>query len=134
MDALTVEGRAAGYLLAEKESLARGVTAALYDEFPDLIARHGQAGRDRCLEDLRYTIEHLIPAVDLDEPTMFVRYAQWLDALLTARNVSTREVIRSFEILDRFVRERVSADEAEAVSRCVRAAVDAVTPTVRSEP
>ena len=128
MDALTVEGRAAGFLLAEAEALARGVTNALYAEMPELLARYGQAGRDRCLEDLRHTIAHLIPAVTLGEPAMFAQYAQWLGALLTARNVSTREVIRSFELLHGLVREQVAEQEADVVGRCIRAAVAAVRP------
>ena len=63
MDTVTVEGRAAGQLLAEKELLAESVTRSLYEEMPELSTRYGPAGREKCLQDLRFTIEHLIPAV-----------------------------------------------------------------------
>jgi hypothetical protein len=124
MDTVTVEGRAAGQLLAEKELLAESVTRALYDEMPELTTRYGPAGREKCLQDLRFTIEHLIPAVDLGQPEMFASYVQWLDELLRARNVSTHEVVRSLELTGRIVSERFAADQAETISRCIRAGLE----------
>ena len=126
MDALTVDAKASGQLLAHKEALAEWVTGALYEEMPELADRYGDAGRAKCLQDLRYTIEHLIPAVDLAQPAMFAGYVTWLDALLRARNVSTREVVRSLELIDRIVRQRLPADEAESVARCLHAGLDAL--------
>lgn len=124
MDTVTVDGRAAGQLLAEKELLAESVTRALYDEMPELTARYGPVGREKCLQDLRFTIEHLIPAVDLGQPGMFASYVQWLDELLRARHVSTREVVRSLELTERLVRERFGADEAETIARCIHAGLE----------
>ena len=75
---------AADRLLEEKAALAAEVTAALYGEMPELLTRHGEYGRAKCLQDMHYTIEHLAPAVDLQEPEIFARYARWLNELLTA--------------------------------------------------
>jgi hypothetical protein len=124
MDTVTVEGRAAGQLLAEKELLAESVTRSLYEEMPELSTRYGPAGREKCLQDLRFTIEHLIPAVDLGRPEMFASYVVWLDELLRARNVSTREVVRSLHLIERVVSERFAADQAEMIARCIRAGLD----------
>ena len=121
MDAVSVEGRAASHLLRDKEELADAVTRALYDDMPELQAKYGDSGREKCLQDLRYTIEHLIPAVDLAQPDLFVSYVRWLDELLRARNVSTREVVRSLELMERVVRDHLTADEADAVAACVNA-------------
>ena len=124
MDTMTIEGRAAGQLLAEKELLAESVTRALYDEMPELAMRYGAVGREKCLQDLRFTIEHLIPAVDLGQPEMFASYVGWLDELLRARNVSTHEVIRSLALTERVVRERFAADQAETIARYIRAGLE----------
>ena len=121
MDTLTVEARAAGQLLASKETLADTITRALYDDMPELTERYGETGRLRCHEDVRYTIEHLIPAVDLARPEMFAGYVRWLDSLLRARNVSTREVVRSLELTEEIVRQRFAADETDAIAACIRA-------------
>lgn len=126
MDPVTVEGRASAELLARKASLAQAVTDALYAEMPELTSRYGAAGRERCLEDIRYTIDHLIPAVDLAQPSLFVTYVRWLDDLLRARNVSTREVIRSLELIDRNVRNELASDEANAVAACIRAGLESL--------
>lgn len=130
MDALTAEGRAAGKLLTHKESLADAITRALYDDMPELTERYGEAGRAKCLQDLRYTIEHLIPAVDLGQPEMFASYVRWLDSLLRARNVGTRDVVRSLELTEQVVRERFAADEADAVAGCIHAGIATLGTTV----
>ena len=126
MDPITVEGRAAAELLARKASFAQTATDALYAEMPELTDRYGAVGRERCLEDIRYTIDHLIPAVDLAQPSMFATYVAWLDDLLRARNVSTREVIRSLELIEQTVRSQLAPEEANAVASCIRAVLDSL--------
>ena len=126
MDPVTVEGRAAAELLARKTSLAQMATDALYADMPELMTRYGAVGRERCLEDIRYTIDHLIPAVDLAQPSMFTAYVGWLDDLLRARNVSTREVIRSLELIEQAVRDELAPDEANVVAACLRAGLDSL--------
>ena len=133
MGAVTVEGRAASRLLGHTNELAEAVTGSLYAEMPELTSRYGSIGREKCTQDLRYTIEHLIPAVDLGQPEMFASYVRWLDALLRARNVSTHEVVRSLQLTEQIVRTRLPADEAEAVATCVRAGLAALGVEARPE-
>lgn len=132
MDPVNIEGRAAAELLARKTSLAQTATDALYADMPELTARYGAVGRERCLEDIRYTIDHLIPAVDLAQPSMFAAYVGWLDDLLRARNVSTREVIRSLELIEEAVRNELAPDEATVIASCLRAGLDSLA-AARSE-
>jgi hypothetical protein len=133
MDPVTVEGRAAAELLARKVSLAQAATDALYTDMPELTSRYGAVGRERCLEDIRYTIDHLIPAVDLAQPAMFATYVRWLDDLLRARNVSTREVARSLELIEQNVRVELAPDEANAVVACIRAGLESLSPAKEKE-
>lgn len=113
--------RAARLLLIDREALAREVTAALYEESPELLARHGERGRDKCLQDMRYNIEHLTPAVELGDPAMFAGYVQWVDSLLRARNVATRDVVRCLELLDERCAVRYPPAEAETIRTILRA-------------
>jgi hypothetical protein len=115
-------------LVAEKEDLARAITDALYAERPELLARYGAAGREKCLQDMRYNLEHLAPAVALDQPAMFAGYAQWLAGLLGARGIPLEDVVRSLvltreAIAHRFTREQAAA--AEAAIAAGLAALDA---------
>lgn len=118
--------RAAQFLEIQREALAVEITGALYAEMPELLAKYGERGRERCLQDMRYNLEHLAPAVELEEPLVFASYALWLNDLLRARNVPTVEVVRSLELTERIVRERMPTEEADAVARCLRAGVDAL--------
>jgi hypothetical protein len=118
--------RAARLLLIDREALAREVTDALYAESPDLLARYGQAGRDKCLQDMRYNIEHLTPAVELGDEGMFAGYVQWLDSLLRARNVPTRDVVRCLELLNDRCAVRYPPGEAETIGAIIRAGLAAL--------
>jgi hypothetical protein len=113
--------RAARLLLVDREALAREVTEALYAESPGLLLRYGESGREKCLQDMRYNIEHLTPAVELGDEAMFAGYVQWVDSLLRARNVSTRDVVRCLELLAGRCAIRYPRDEAETIGRIVRA-------------
>lgn len=126
MDALTPAARAAATLLAEKEDLAREITDALYAEIPGLLERYGTTGRERCLEDMRYNLEHLVPAIDLGAPEMFAQYVRWLDRLLSARHVPTDLTRRSLELTEHAARSRLGPAEAEAMTSVMAAGLAAL--------
>ncbi|HEX5972174.1 MAG TPA: hypothetical protein VFY85_09620 [Gemmatimonadaceae bacterium] len=114
-DTATAHGRAAQRLIDDRTSLARAVTDALYAEAGDRLARHGTRGRERCLEDMHFNVDHLIPAVDLGDADLFGRYLQWLDDLLRSRGVETRDVTRCLELLGDEVERRYAPDESRAI-------------------
>ena len=118
--------RAARLLLIDREALAREVTDALYAESPELLERHGERGREKCLQDMRYNIEHLIPAVELADASMFARYVEWLDALLRSRGVATRDVVRCLELLRVAVNVQYAADDAAAIAPIIDAGLRAL--------
>jgi hypothetical protein len=119
--------RAAALLMRDREALALEVTTALYGESPELLERHGERGREKCHQDMRYNIDHLIPAVDLGDGAMFARYVEWLDGLLRARNVATRDVVRCLELLRDRCARRFPAAESAAIGMIVNAGLGAVT-------
>ena len=133
MDDVAVAERAASQLLGQTEELAEAITQSLYDEMPELTARYGSIGREKCRQDLRHTIEYLIPAVYLEEPQMFASYVRWLDDLLRARNVSTQEIVRSLQLTEQIIRTRLPADEADVAATCVRAGLSALDVEAKSE-
>jgi hypothetical protein len=125
---VTAGERAGARLVAEKEDLARAITAALYRERPDLHARYGEAGREKCLQDMRYNLEHLAPAVALDQPSMFEGYARWLVGMLGARGIPTDEIARSLALTRAAIEDGFPPDEAAAAAPALDAALRAVTP------
>jgi len=114
VDRVSASERSGDRLLREKEELARAITDRLYGERPDLLPLYGAAGREKCLQDMRYNLEHLAPAVALAEPAMFAGYARWLAGLLSARGIPTADVTRSLVLTGAAIAERFPADEAAA--------------------
>ena len=120
---MTAPERAAERIVAEKENLARAITEALYRERPELTARYGAAGREKCLQDMRYNLEHLAPAVALDQPSMFAGYARWLIGMLEARGIPGDEVARSLALTRAAIDDSFPPDEALATAPALEAAL-----------
>ena len=120
--------RAAERLVRDKEDLARAITDALYRERPDLLARWGERGREKCLQDMRDHLERLAPAVALSDPAMFAGYVRWLAGLLTARQIPTADVARSLVLTDAAIAERFPAEEAAPTRSVLRAGLAVVDP------
>jgi Phycobilisome protein len=121
--ALTAGARAAESLAARREELAQATTDALYIAVPGLLEKYGEPGRAKCLQDMRHTVDHLAPAVALEEPSLFERYVRWLEELLAARRVPTAEIRRALEVMEEQMRLRLPADEASIIGACLRAGV-----------
>ncbi|HEU4884823.1 MAG TPA: hypothetical protein VFT45_21375 [Longimicrobium sp.] len=123
---MSTGARAAAALLDQKEAIARSVTGLLYAEMPWLVDKYGERGRLKCLQDMRYNLEYLAPAVELENVELFVAYARWVDGVLRSRGVPTGELARSFELIASDVAARMRADEAALVSACLEAGVIAL--------
>jgi hypothetical protein len=130
MAGLTAGARAAAALLEQKEAIARSTTGLLYAEMPWLVDKYGERGRLKCLQDMRYNVDYLAPAVEFADPELFVRYARWVDGVLRSRGVPTGELARSFELMASDVVARLPPDDARAVSACLEAGVMALREAV----
>lgn len=115
-------------LIARKEELAREITAALYAAHPEWMDRYGPAGRDKCLQDMRYTIEHLAPAVALAEPQLFAGYCRWLVDLLRPRGIPAEHVRDTLAVVGKVLRDRLPPAESPLVLDLVDAGIAATAP------
>ena len=121
MNASAVETRASDSILGRKEELARAITDALYAGDPALSERFGESGHAKCLQDMHYCLEHLAPAVALNDPALFARYVLWLENLLAARGIGSADVRRSLEATQDVLAQRLRTDEADCVLPCLHA-------------
>lgn len=85
------------------------------------MQRFGERGRAKCLQDTHYCLEHLAPAVALDDPALFARYVFWLKNLLAARGIGSDDVRRSLEATQAVLAELLPPDEALCVLPCLHA-------------
>ena len=120
---MSAGGRCAARLIAEKDVLALAIADALYRERPELAAKYGDSGRAKCVQDMRYNVEHLAPAVALGDPAMFAGYARWLLSLLTARGIPAGEIERSLALTRAEIGGRFPPDESAAAAPALDAAM-----------
>ena len=109
-----------------REEIARAVVGIQFERWPALYARYGEAGREKCVEDLRYHILYLAEAVAAGSPDLFREYAAWVKVLFSNLGIPTEELGESLEILRDVVAARVDAPTAERVRSCVGAALAAL--------
>ena len=121
MSASAIETRASDSILDRKEELARAITDAIYAGDSALSERFGEVGHAKCLQDMRYCLEHLAPAVALNDSALFARYVLWVENLLVARGISSGDVRRSLEATQRVLAQRLRPDEAACVLPCLQA-------------
>lgn len=117
---------AAERLIAERGSLAPAITDELYRRRPELLEKYGAVGRQRCLEDMNFNLEHLAPAVALEEPEMFIRYIRWVDDLLRARKVPSDELTLSLQITREQVADWFPEEESRTIDPLLVAAIAAL--------
>ena len=128
----TVAMRASELILTRKDELANAVTQVMYIKDPRLIERFGEAGRAKCLQDMRYCLEHLAHAVALEDPSLFTRYVGWVESLLAARKIGSGDVRRSLETMEHVIIGRFPPDETACILACLSAGVLSLSDAISS--
>lgn len=117
---------AANPIAERRDELARAAVAIQFERWPQLYARYGEAGLEKCVEDLRYHVLYLAEAVAADSPALFREYVAWVKVLFTGLNIPASEIGQSLEILRDVVVARLGGETADRVTACVDAALGAL--------
>ncbi|RSD25517.1 hypothetical protein [Mesobacillus subterraneus] len=75
------------------------VTAGIYRDYPNLLEKYGEQGRQKCKEDNVHHIKYLQTAFSMGEDQYFIDYAHWLNGILTSRGMKTDHLVDNFERL-----------------------------------
>ncbi|HEX2834148.1 MAG TPA: cobalamin-dependent protein [Thermoanaerobaculia bacterium] len=81
------------------EELATAVADRHFAAFPQTLARYGDIGRVRCLEDARFHLRYLATALDAHSEEMFLDYVAWTRIVLARRNVPQEDLAENLRIL-----------------------------------
>ncbi|WP_257535612.1 hypothetical protein [Mesobacillus foraminis] len=84
---------------ARMDSIIEHVTEGIYRDYPALLKRFGERGREKCREDNEHHIRHLQTSLKLGDHQFFIDYAHWLNGILTSRGMETSHLIDNFERL-----------------------------------
>ncbi len=111
-------------LMRELEASGRRLSARVIDDMyahdPFWRERFGDRGRRHAGEDGDFHIAHLVQALVANEPEVLIRYARWLQSVLTTRGMCSRHLDENFERLARAI-QRETPDSGPAVAYLERA-------------
>jgi hypothetical protein len=82
----------AGAIFAQRTALVQEVASRLYQKHPEWLARWGERGRERCVDDLDYHVVYLGDALANDSVSDYVAYARFVRDFLRKRNVELDHV------------------------------------------
>jgi methanogenic corrinoid protein MtbC1 len=100
----------------ERGALAEAITARQYELQPELIARYGEAGRARCLQDASYHLSYLSESVAATAPTLFADYVAWAQVMLETRGVPAADLARNLEVMRGILQQQLAPELAAVAS------------------
>jgi len=114
-----------GAELAERHgSLVEKTVAELYRRHPEMKARYGAAGRERCREDIAYHCLVLSESMNAADANIFLRYVAWGKSVLVNRNVRTDDLIDCLLIMKEVIAETVSEATEQLAEEQIQLALD----------
>jgi hypothetical protein len=113
-------------LQAHAESLADGVVAEMYAATPFWDERYGERGRRFAHEDNLHHVRYLSHALRSGSPAALLRYARWLQSILTTRGMCSRHIADNFARLGAAI-QAAGVPQAAPALDYLAAAVDALT-------
>jgi methanogenic corrinoid protein MtbC1 len=90
---------------AERARLAETITDLQYRAHPELLARYGPAGREKCLQDAGYHLAYLSEAIAADNPDLFADYIAWAKVMLAGRGIPSEDLAANLRFLRQSIRD-----------------------------
>ena len=109
-------------LRRNKSVVAEAVTAEFFQRHPDWLARYGERGRQRGLEDAAYHVDFLAGAIETGAVVAFENYARWTTNVLRSRGIAPEFVAENLRQVALACGKSLSATEREMVAGFVEAA------------
>jgi hypothetical protein len=108
------------------DSIIEEVTDGIYRDYPILLEKYGERGRQKCKEDNEHHIKYLQTAANMDEEKYFVDYAHWLNGILTSRGMKTEHLIDNFQRLKNAFEKSIE-DDQKIFSNMLESAIDSLS-------
>lgn len=90
--------------------IAELMTERQYRAYPELAARYGAQGRERCMEDAIYHLSYLSEAVASTSPGLFADYIAWAKAMLAGRGIPANDLETNLRFMRDSLMEELPAD------------------------
>ncbi len=96
---------------ARANEIADSVIDQQYSDYPELLSQHGEAGREKCRQDVHYHLAYLCQALDLSLPSLFSSYAEWVANLLANLGLEPIHLERNLSYLENGIASLLKQDE-----------------------
>ena len=113
--------------LSLMNSIIEEVTEGIYREYPVLLEKYGERGRQKCKEDNEHHIKYLQTAASMDEEKYFIDYAHWLNGILTSRGMKTEHLIDNFQRLIRAFEKSKDDKHVRVFIQMLESAIDSLS-------
>ncbi|MCR8848839.1 hypothetical protein NQ095_10515 [Rossellomorea sp. SC111] len=105
----------------------------LYDRYPELDEKYGDAGRKKCYEDNIHHFNYLESAADVGEAKVFSDYALWLNSVLVSRGMKSDHLIDNFNCIMESL-EGTGVEKGETFKFYLKQAIESIQSADREEP
>lgn len=109
---------------AERDTLAEAITARQYELHPELAARYGRAGREKCLQDARYHLSYLAEALSSNSLALFADYVSWAKVMLSTRGIPAADLAHNLECMREVLERNLPAETRPSVRKFINAGLD----------
>jgi MerR family transcriptional regulator, light-induced transcriptional regulator len=110
-------------LAARRREIAQAVTSRHFEVHPELDARYGASGREKCLEDAKFHLGYLEQAVARSSAQIFLDYVAWARIMLEYRGIPETDFADHLRTLAEVVREMLPGEQIAAVDACLAPAL-----------
>ncbi|MGE5504400.1 MAG: B12-binding domain-containing protein, partial [Actinomycetota bacterium] len=104
-----------------RHETAQRIVALQYDRASHLVGRYGPDGRDRCVEDIAFSLLYLDAAVAMGRAELFLEYLRWLKQLFARLGIAIEDLAGSLEAMRDVLTAEGHAAAAAVVDAGVRA-------------
>lgn len=104
--------------------LVESTLFVLYRRHPEMQARYGTAGRQRCREDVAFHFQVLTEALLAEDANIFLKYVGWGKSVLASRGVRTDDLLDCLLIMQDAITESLRKAAAAKAKDCIQLAVD----------
>ena len=108
------------------DQAADWITDQIYARYAAVLTPFGGHGRFQTRQDLRYHVEFLGAAVEVEAPGYFTDYIVWLAGVLKARGVPVQTLAESLRLLRQFLEGRLQPALLVSAQVCLDAGLAAL--------
>jgi len=96
------------------DTLAKKILNEIYEE-GGYWNKFGDVGKQRCLEDINFTLEFLSKALATGSKALFKDYALWSKIFFSQFNIQMNHIVNSYELTKKHIAQITSSEEVKNI-------------------